>query len=271
MGWQRIRRIWRRVGAVLFVVTPLTMWFGFQPAAFPPSILTSSDRVRVEDRGDVVAFLPTDSPGAAGVVFYQGCPVPVESYAPLARAIADAGHPVYMIRLTFRCAPTDGFLRQGLDRALAVIRSDPGRPWAVGGHSRGGIPASQFVFEHPEAASGLVLVGRALPRRVVVSGPRDPVLKIFGSADGVASERRIRASAHLLPVSTRWVRIEGANHVQFGWYRYQLGDSRAGISREEQLAQTVQALVRFLAELRLPPVLGRIRPGRGPVEAPILE
>jgi pimeloyl-ACP methyl ester carboxylesterase len=268
--WQQIRKIWRRVGAVLLVVSPLTMWFGFQPAPFPPAILASSDRVRVDDRNGALAFLPAGPSGAAGLVFYQGCPVPVESYAPFARGIAEAGHPVYLLRLAFRCAPTDASERQGIEQALAVMQSDSARPWAVGGHSHGGIPASRFVAEHPGSARGLLLVGTAHPRRLDLSSARVPVMKILGTADRVASERRIQASAHLLPASTRWVRIDGGNHVQFGWYRYQLGDGTASISREAQLAQTLDAVLRFLRELSTPRSDGAGRSSPA-VEAPVLE
>jgi hypothetical protein len=73
----------------------------------------------------------------------------------------------------------------------------------------------------------------------------------------VAPEDTVKANAHLLPPSTRWVRIEGGNHRQFGSYRYQLFDGSATISRESQQEQTVAALLTMLgnrdAEAGIPP------------------
>jgi hypothetical protein len=37
--------------------------------------------------------------------------------------------------------------------------------------------------------------------------------------------------------------IDGGNHSQFGCYGFQLGDHRATISRADQQAQTLQALL----------------------------
>ena len=44
------------------------------------------------------------------------------------------------------------------------------------------------------------------------------------------------------------MRIDGANHSQFGHYGFQLGDKRADISRAQQLAETVKNIMGFLKE-----------------------
>ncbi len=35
-----------------------------------------------------------------------------------------------------------------------------------------------------------------------------------------------------LPLTTKYVLIEGANHSKFGYYGFQLGDNKASIARE---------------------------------------
>jgi hypothetical protein len=67
--------------------------------------------------------------------------------------------------------------------------------------------------------------------------------------------RHCRAGAQFetarLPASTQWVRIEGGNHAQFGYYGSQLFDGlydgRATITRENQQAATLAALLAVLS------------------------
>lgn len=73
-----------------------------------------------------------------------------------------------------------------------------------------------------------------------------PVLKIYGSEDGVADEADILANRGNLPATAEVVRIAGANHAQFGYYGFQFGDNRATISRAEQQAKTLQHIVGFI-------------------------
>jgi hypothetical protein len=41
--------------------------------------------------------------------------------------------------------------------------------------------------------------------------------------------------------------IDGGNHSQFGYYGFQLGDHRATVSRAEQQAQTIRALLHAMS------------------------
>jgi hypothetical protein len=103
--------------------------------------------------------------------------------------------------------------------------------------------------------AGLLLVGTTHPRDVDLSKITIPVTKIVGTKDGVAPIEKVEANRHLLPASTRWVRIEGGNHSQFGWYGFQPGDHFASISRDAQHTQLVTAIkesLRSAAELHSP-------------------
>jgi hypothetical protein len=73
-----------------------------------------------------------------------------------------------------------------------------------------------------------------------------PVTKIYGTRDGIASYAKMRQNEALLPRNTNWVAIEGANHVQFGYYRHQLGDDTATISRPEQQSLLEAAMLKAL-------------------------
>ena len=71
-------------------------------------------------------------------------------------------------------------------------------------------------------------------------------MKIYGSKDGVADEKSIMKNRTKLPEATKYVRIDGANHSQFGYYGFQLGDSRATISREQQQEATLKNILEFI-------------------------
>jgi hypothetical protein len=94
----------------------------------------------------------------------------------------------------------------------------------------------------------LVLIGSSHPRDFSLAGLTLPVAKILGSRDCVAEVQKSEANRHLLPASTRWMVIDGANHSQFGWYGFQPGDCWATIDRARQQAVTVEAVIDVLVE-----------------------
>ena len=55
------------------------------------------------------------------------------------------------------------------------------------------------------------------------------------------------ATRALLPADTRYVPIEGGNHVQMGWYGPQPGDGTATISREDQQQQVITVTAELLS------------------------
>ena len=243
--WKGIRRVWITFGVLAWIATPLYGWLAFRPTGFGADILRSDARVRVGDGADSLSFAPVAASAGSGLIFYPGCPVPAESYAPLARAIAERGHPVHLMRLPLRCAP-GGFQAQVIAATRHIMQADTGRTWAVGGHSHGGVIASGFAADYPHELQSLILIGTSHPRETDLSALDRPVTKIFGSRDGVASESKVHATAHLLPAATSWVRLEGGNHAQFGWYAFQLGDHAATITRAAQQAATLEAICRTL-------------------------
>lgn len=172
------------------------------------------------------------------------------AYFPLARALAEDGHPVAVVELPFRLAPSEDAEGEVMERVEMARRSlDETIPWVLAGHSRGAAISTRLVARHPSEFQGLALIGTTHPR-VDLSSLAIPVLKIGGTADCIASRKKSEASAERLPPQTEWLWIEGANHAQFGWYGFQLGDCRPSISREDQQIQTRASLLRFLEEVR---------------------
>jgi len=154
--------------------------------------------------------------------------------------IADSGVQVYLIQMPGRMA------MYGYNKLIKLnLLTDTTKKYILAGHSQGAKMAARFVYEHPDLIDKLVLIGTTHPRDISLAGRTLPVLKIYGSHDGVANEADILANRDKLPTTTEFVRIEGGNHAQFGYYGFQLGDNSATISRERQQGETLKYLLGF--------------------------
>lgn len=92
----------------------------------------------------------------------------------------------------------------------------------------------------------MILIGTTDTRDISLLEYQISFLKIYGSNDGVADEKSILNNKSKLPEHTRYVRIDGGNHVQFAYYGYQLGDNRADIDREKQQTETLKSIINFI-------------------------
>ncbi len=199
------------------------------------------------------SFIPTESEsGRASVAFLPGALVDPVAYAPLLHAIAAKGHPVYLFKLPWRGAFGQADGEDFLKRVRSLMEKNPGL-WVAAGHSRGAKIAALLARRPPQAMTGLILIGSTHPRDFSLADTRLAVTKIYSTADGVASADDVLANAALLPASTRWVAIEGGNHHQFGYYGFQPGDHFASITRDEQQAATLTAVLSALDTATPPP------------------
>lgn len=231
---------------LVWAYTPL----GPSPDAI--AALQSDSEVSV-NQDQWLVFTPTGQAPQAGLVLYPGARVDARSYAPAARAIAQAGYLVVITPMPLNLAVLN------LAVAGEVITAYPNiEAWAVGGHSLGGAMAARFVFDNPQgfqgrSISGLVLWA-AYPASTDDLTQRDlSVTSIYGEQDGLAEPETVLAARFLLPASTVWTPIPGGNHAQFGSYGEQAGDQPATISAAAQQAQIVQATVALLAKISAAP------------------
>ena len=251
--WQRIRLIWMTLGVTVTLIFVGWSLIAYRAAAEARAATRPDDAVSVQHADGIWRFLPRQAgrPPRPSFVFFPGALVDPVAYAPLARAVAAEGFPAYIVELPRRGAfggADDPELWERLGRVVTGATA-PER-WIAGGHSRGGVVASQLATERRRGFAGLVLIGTSHPRDVDLSALGVPVTKIVGTRDGLASREEVEANARLLPASTRWVWIEGGNHSQFGWYGFQPGDSRAKISAAEQRAQMMRAVLEAMGDQR---------------------
>lgn len=237
--------MWWVVLAVVLALGGLWAWVQLTtPVAPMPealAILEPDAQVDIVTE-DWLVFSPTGEQPAIGFIYYPGGRVDPRAYAPYARAIAEEGYLCIVVPMPL------GLAVLAPDSAGDVIAQySEIDTWVIGGHSLGGAMAAQFAASHVSDLAGLVLVA-AYP-----AGNNDlsefdqlAVLSVYGSEDGLALSQEIEESRVRLPQTAEFVRIEGANHAQFGWYGPQAGDNAALISREDQQAQTVQAILALL-------------------------
>ena len=242
-----IRR-WVRLGFLLWAVFSTT-WLAnsMRTRDVDPALLRSDAAVTVLHGTTTLHFEPVARTNETALIFICGSGVAAQAYAPLLRPIAEAGHPVFIVKLPYRFAPFESHKLEAMARTRSLISAHPRIPhWVLAGHSLGGALACRVVRSESQQFSALVLVGTTHPKRDDLSAVSMPVTKIYGSNDGVAPPDRMFANSGLLPKNTRWVEIMGGNHSQFGHYGRQLFDGKATISRQAQQALTRSALLEAL-------------------------
>lgn len=236
-----------RIAAIVAVVLVALVWIvpailtkGPMPAALPA--LESSATVDV-DVGSHVTFTPTDGNGT-GVIIYPGGFVDPRSYAPAARALAQAGSLVVIVEMPL------GLAVLGPNRADSVIEDHPEiNLWVIAGHSLGGTMAARYASDHPDAVDGLVLWASYPENGVDLTDWTGETASVFGTRDGLTTLDDIEQSRAHLPTDAAFVSIEGGNHAQFGWYGNQRGDHPATIPRPEQQRAIVDATRAVLLDL----------------------
>jgi uncharacterized protein len=146
----------------------------------------------------------------------------------LAGTFAEAGFTVLRFDLPFRQSrpygpPFPGGAqrdREGIRRALHVMKPrTQGRIFA-GGHSYGGRQTSMLLAEEPELADGILLLSYPLhpPRKPAelrtahFSKFARPALFVHGSRDSFGSLDEVKSALQLIPARNLLVECEGSGH-----------------------------------------------------------
>jgi pimeloyl-ACP methyl ester carboxylesterase len=225
------------------------IFYSYQSRGFPASILQSDELITVTQNGENISFIPIENQRKTGLIFYPGGMVDPKSYAPMARHFAENGFTVYIVKLPLGSAPLSGQEADVMNHTHQVMDANRSvQRWVLGGHSRGAAIASRFASYTHDVFTGLILIGTSHPKddEFDLSNSGLLVMKIYATHDGLASVSEIEETSRFLPDDTIWVKIDGGNHSQFGYFGTLLGDNRAEISREEQQGITVSAILSML-------------------------
>ena len=146
----------------------------------------------------------------------------------LARAFAEAGLLVLRYDLPFRQRRAQGPPvpaaaardREGVERAVEMLRSRvPGRVVA-GGHSYGGRQTAMAAAANPQMADALLLLSYPLhppnqpekPRTAFFPDWRTPALFVHGSHDPFGTLEEMRHALPQIPARVELMPVEGAGH-----------------------------------------------------------
>ena len=193
-------------------------------------------------------FEPVGKKPSNGLIIYPGALVDTQAYAPTAREIAEKGYLTVVVSMPFNLAIL------GTSRAGTIVNAFPEiKKWALGGHSLGAAMVCRYVRNFGGQISGLVLWAGYPTDSFRIDDKNIKVVSVYGTEDGRATLEEIEDSKTDLPKNTQFVRIDGGNHTQFGWYgdgkEIQKGDKPADITREQQQEIIVNATVDFLERL----------------------
>ena len=95
--------------------------------------------------------------------------------------------------------------------------------------------ASSYVEDNTDKLDGLILLGAYSINDAPIA-----TIAIYGTEDIKLDLEKLESVDQIV--------IEGGNHAYFGNYGEQDGDGTASITREEQQAQTVEAIIKFAQE-----------------------
>lgn len=248
-AWPVIRRVW--IAAGLFLTASFVLWslIAYRANREARAAARTDAAVNVEHGNGIWRFEPDGETTTGPVlVFFPGSLVDPRAYAPLARAVAAAGHPVLLVELPRRGAlggAESPALAARLESALASVDG----PVVLAGHSLGAVVACRIAAGSLPRLAGLVLIGTSHPRDYDLSGLTVPVTKLAGTRDGLASPAEVKQNAALLPPQTRWIWVQGGNHSQFGWYGFQPLDRPARVDASVQRRMMIDAVLELLRDI----------------------
>jgi predicted alpha/beta-hydrolase family hydrolase len=173
-------------------------------------------------------------PNGDGLVLTHGAGANCQSklLIALAGAFADAGYLVLRCDLPFRQSRPHGPPfpamaardREGLRRAVDVLRSKTQGRIFLGGHSYGGRQGSMLAANQPQLVAGLLLLSYPLhpPRKPAELRTahfpqlKTPSLFVHGGRDPFGSHDEMKGALALITAKTMLLEIEGAGHELLG-------------------------------------------------------
>ena len=207
----------------------------FQPSAAPTSLAKEALASAKEVTSQYILFAPpAGTPTTRGLVFLGGAKVKEEAYAPIAKALAERGVAVALVRSPLELPFLVPLFGQRVDAAIAKLReSNSALPLVIGGHSAGGFVASNLK---KKGVDELLLLNARTESRL----PRPDVrgVGVFGGQDGLISAKERDETTTALPNLSTVVIPELDHDFAQGLYGAQAGDPTTS-SSPQALVNTV--------------------------------
>ena len=185
-GWKRRRGSGLRRLAPMLALAALAAAFLVYAGPYYRADETARSMLESDEEVSVVqtdyGWLFDGPSRADALVFYPGAKVEETAYAPLLRAIAEAGMDACLVKMPFRLAIF------GVDRADRVMAAHDYDRWYIGGHSLGGAMAASYASGHASRLAGVVLLA-AYSQKLL--DDRLSAITIYGSEDGILNRKRL--------------------------------------------------------------------------------
>lgn len=227
------------VSGLIYVLVYLNTYYKADDLA--RAALISDENILVDETDFGVSFLPKSGIGDFGFIFYPGGKVEHEAYSLLAKGLAEEGIVSCIVKMPFRLAVLKP---EAAKEVFAEYKSV--KHWYLGGHSLGGAMVAQYIDKNPELHNVEGLIFLAAYATKDIKGSQLPVLSIYGTMDQVLNMKNYEEGKQFLPEGYVELILEGANHGQFGNYGFQKGDGFPGISAQQQMDMTIDAIVDFI-------------------------
>lgn len=226
-------------GAAAFSVLFALAYFAFNYRATDAAreYLKNDDDVTLKESGDYIEFDYASS-DARAVIFYCGAKVDPIAYAPLCNKVAHLGVDVYLIKSPLY------FPLLSLNAADKIAGAGTYQDLYMMGHSLGGTTASLYLSNTQHTYKGIILLASYSTKKLDDSLK---CLSIYGSNDTVINKDAYQQNLMNLPKGYKEVVIDGGNHSGFGEYGPQRGDGEATISKQDQIAITVNSISAMLS------------------------
>ena len=196
--------------------------------------LKSNEKVEVTKK-DYYYFFDSENETEA-VILYPGAKVETEAYAPLCMSLASKGVDVFLVDMPYHLA----FF--GLNRASGIIDNYNYEHFYVGGHSLGGACSAKYASNNTAKVDGVIMLAAYTTDKL--DSKLNTVL-VYGSNDLVLNKDNYNKS---LPNANNYFEyvINGGNHASFAYYGEQKGDGKATITKEQQIEETVDVIIKAI-------------------------
>jgi len=239
----RKKIVWSLIGIILagFLVWGV-QWATFARPPLPEAVTAawSDDLVTVTDT-PWLTFTPQQDWQETGFIFYPGGRIDPRGYSTLMRAIAEQGYLVVVPTMPINMAIFDSNIADEIIAAHPEVKH-----WVIGGHSVGGTAAAMYAAAHPAKIAGMAIWSSYSADSSDLSSLNIPVILMYGGNETGVTDESVGARKQLLPPGTKYIKIAGGDHHQFGSYLLTTEDNLATVSREEQHAQILAAMLELL-------------------------
>jgi len=237
------KSVWVLIGIVLagFCIW-VVQWATYARPPLPEAVeALRSDHLVAVAETPWLTFTPQQDLPETGFIFHPGGRIDPRGYSDLMRVISEKGYLVVVPTMPINMAVFNSNIADEIIAAHPEIQH-----WVIGGHSVGGTAAAQYTFAHPDQIAGLAIWASYPADGADISGLNIPVVLMYGGNETGVTDENVGVRKHLLPPDTRYIKIEGGDHHQFGSYLLTTEENLATISREDQHAQIISAMLELL-------------------------